>query len=381
MFGVLVVATPDGRIGFLRAFSGMLDGSWHRDGFVPPAFDVAARDAFWPAAEAALATLPPAERSERSRVLLRRLHDTYAIANARGEVRSLRELFAPGEPPGGAGDCAAPKLLAYAYRHQLRPLALAELWWGPPPRSGGRIAGRFYPACRGKCGPILGHALAGVPVDPPPVFASDPAAEARVIFEDAHLIALAKPAGLLSVPGRGHHMRDSALARLQQAHSDARVVHRLDLDTSGVLLAAKDLATYIALQRQFSERAIAKHYVALLDGDVRGDAGSVELALRVDLDDRPRQIVDPVHGKPALTSWRVLARGGGTTRVVLVPHTGRTHQLRVHAACGIGAPIVGDRLYGRGGRGGDRLHLHAERLAFVHPHTGERIELVCPTAW
>ena len=150
MFGVLVVAAPDGRIGYLRAFSGMLDGTWHVPGFVPPAFDVAARDAFWPAAEAELATLPPHERRVRSRVLLRLLHDTYAFANARGETRSLRELFAPVEPPGGAGDCAAPKLLAYAYRERLRPLALAELWWGPPPRSGGRHAGNFYPACRGK---------------------------------------------------------------------------------------------------------------------------------------------------------------------------------------------------------------------------------------
>ncbi len=463
MYGVLVVADR-GRIGFLRAFSGMLDGRWELDDFAPPAFDLAARDAFWPAGERELAELDArlaalradpahderatvvarldrelaalreqhrerrarrhalrertpaldresrgdgaqrrrfdaARRAElapldaragelarvigeleatkagRSRELLHRIQATYALANARGERRPLRELFAPAEPPGGAGDCAAPKLLAHAYRLGMTPLALAEMWWGPPPASGDRRAGRCYPACRGKCGPILAHMLGGLDAEPPPVFGAAPSADTRRLHEDAWLIVVAKPVGLLSVPGRGDALRDSVLVRLRAQHPDATVVHRLDLDTSGVLLAAKDAATHAALQRQFAQREIDKRYVAWLDGDVGGDAGSIELALRVDVDDRPRQIVDPVHGKPALTEWRVLARAGGRTKVAFTPRTGRTHQLRVHAAVGLGAPIAGDRLYGTPG---PRLLLHAESLAFTHPHTGERIAIADP---
>jgi tRNA pseudouridine32 synthase/23S rRNA pseudouridine746 synthase len=167
------------------------------------------------------------------------------------------------------------------------------------------------------------------------------------------------------------------LQRLRARHPNASLVHRLDLDTSGVLLAAKDLETHKALQRLFSIRQVDKRYVAWLDGPVAGDRGTVALALRVDLDDRPRQLVDPEHGKPAITDWQVIDRAGARTRVHLVPHTGRSHQLRVHAAhpLGLGAPIVGDRLYGRAA---ERLALHAEALAFVHPHTGRRVALERP---
>jgi tRNA pseudouridine32 synthase/23S rRNA pseudouridine746 synthase len=438
MFGVLVV---DG--GYLAAFSGMLDGRWEVPGFVPPAFDSAARDAFWPAGEAelaqieaALAALEPARaeaaaalareeaaldvlrvrhrerrearrarraagepaaaldqesrgdtaerkrfvrdgqlaararqldeerarlialRADRSRDYLHRLQDTYAFP--------LRALFAPAEPPGGAGDCAAPKLVAYALRHGLVPRALAEFWWGPPPPTGDRRHGEVYPACRGKCGPILGHLLAGI-AEPPPVL-EQPRGELRTIWQDDHLLVVTKPIGLLSVPGRS--TRDSVATRV-----GGHVVHRLDLDTSGLIVIAKDLATLAAMQRQFERREVDKRYIALLDGDVAGDAGTIELPLRGDLDDRPRQIVDPIHGKPAVTVWRVLARGEGRTRVEFVPHTGRAHQLRVHAAHprGLATPIVGDRLYGRAG---DRLMLHAEALAFAHPHFATRLEFV-----
>jgi tRNA pseudouridine32 synthase / 23S rRNA pseudouridine746 synthase len=472
MFGVLVVEDR-GRIGFLKGFSGMVRGQWQLDGFVPPAFDVDARDAFWPAGECELATIgaqiieleraiapvraecdavlaahqaelaamrarhrdnrehrrvarstaevadvhaldqqsrgDKAERREldarhagerarlderlqpllaecdllqstraaKSRDFFHRIYATYSLDNARGETRPLVELFAPHLPPGGAGDCAAPKLLAYAYRHALRPIALAEFWCGAPPATGGRSDGTCYPACRGKCGPILEHMLAGLDVEPAPRFGADAIdpSEPRVVFEDQWIAIVDKPAGLLSVPGRSG-LADSVQTRLRARYPDATgplVVHRLDLDTSGLLLVAKDQATYAALQRQFAERAVDKRYVAWLDGEVTDrEGGTIELPLRVDLDDRPRQIVDDKHGKAAITEWQVIERADGRTRVVLAPKTGRAHQLRVHAAHvrGIGVPIVGDRLYGRPDA---RLLLHAEAIAFVHPHTHERL--------
>jgi len=483
MFGVLVVAAPDGRIGYLRGFSGMLDGAWYAPGFVPPLFDAAARDAFWPAGQRRLAELElrlraltdssagraghaaaarhaaelaelrarhAAHRAERhaardairrtedrsaddraaalhaldqasrgdaaerrrllaahaaeqaagaarfdaidrertqlehqraaeSRGLMVQLHDTYVIANARGEHRPIRDLFAPGEPPGGAGDCAGPKLLGHAYRLGLTPLALTELWWGAPPATGGRRAGQFYPSCRGKCGPLLPFMLDGLPHAAPPLFGAEPVAadEPRVVFEDRWLVVVDKPCGLLSVPGRDPRLNDSAITRLRAHHPDALAVHRLDLDTSGLLVIAKDPDTHAALQRAFARREVDKRYVAWLDGPVAGDRGTIELALRVDLDDRPRQIVDPVHGKPAVTEWRVVERSAARTRVHFQPRTGRSHQLRVHAAhpLGLGAPIVGDRLYGRAAA---RLALHAEALGFAHPHTGRRLTLERP---
>jgi tRNA pseudouridine32 synthase / 23S rRNA pseudouridine746 synthase len=495
MFGVLVVRDPRGRVGYLRAFSGMVAGTWHLPGFAPPAFDLAARDAFWPAGEAELAVIDAAlrahdvlaaparaahdalaarhaaelaalraihrdrralrrsaraaldparaaalhdldqqsradtaerrrfdarvraertpgvaalaalaverdllvaRRAQRSRELLHAIHATYVLASARGERRELRALFAPAEPPGGAGDCAAPKLLAAAYRDGLEPLAFAERWWGAPPATGGRLHGAFYPACRGKCGPVLAHMLDGLAVEPAPVFGAEPIAadEPHAVYEDAWLLVVAKPAGLLSVPGR-HGLSDSVLARLRERYPGATgplLVHRLDLDTSGLLVAAKDQATHAALARAFARREIDKRYVAWLDGEVAEAGGEIALAMRVDLDDRPRQIVDPVHGREAITAWQVLARAGGRTKVALFPRTGRAHQLRVHAAHprGIGVPIVGDRLYGRpvdqrsdeadsGGHTGlGRLMLHAEAVSFLHPHTLRRLEIVRP---
>jgi tRNA pseudouridine32 synthase / 23S rRNA pseudouridine746 synthase len=206
------------------------------------------------------------------------------------------------------------------------------------------------------------------------------------VFEDAWIVVVDKPCGLLSVPGRGAQMQDCVVARLRTRYPDATgpiIVHRLDLDTSGLLLASKDGSTYAALQRLFATRAITKRYVAWVDGDVRGDGGVIALPLRPDIDDRPRHIHDPEFGKHAVTMWRVLERANGRTRVALSPHTGRTHQLRVHAAhpSGLDAPIVGDRLYGRAApENGERLLLHAESLEFVHPVTGEpmTIESLAP---
>jgi len=388
MFGVLVVVAPDGTPGYLRAFSGMMAGQWVIDGWAPPAYDAAARDAVWIPGEAELYDLGADDdaRTARSRELLPAIQNTYHFANARGEVRALRDLFAPKEPPGGAGDCAAPKLLAQAYAQGLRPLALAEFWWGAPPRTGDRRAGSFYPACQGKCPPILAHMLGGLPADPPPVFGAAAIAESepRVLYEDEYLVVVDKPCGLLSVPGRSGLLRDSVSTRLRVRYPDATgqlVVHRLDLDTSGVLLAAKRATTCAAVQRQFSLGEIRKRYVAWLDGEVVGDEGVIDFPMRVDIDDRPRQIHDPVQGTPAVTGWQVLERAGGRTKVAFTPHTGRTHQLRVHASnpLGLDAPIVGDRLYGRSApEYGERLLLHAESLAFTHPDTG--VELVVTSA-
>lgn len=407
MFGVLVVAAPDGTIGYLRGFSGMINGAWDADGWVPATFDREARDRVWIPGEqemldvtaqraALLVTMPEDAhtpdarrvaaairklddaRTARSRTLMRQIQDCYHFSNARGEVRALRALFAPAEPPAGAGDCAAPKLLAHAYRLGLTPLSLAELWWGAPASTGDRRAGVFYAACRGKCLPILTHMLDGLPVDPPPLFGSaalDPA-EPRVLYEDDQVMVVHKPSGLLTVPGRSASLQDCVVSRLRARYPEATgplVVHRLDMDTSGLVLCAKDMVTASALNRLFSLREIDKHYVAYVDGVVNGDHGHIHLPLRVDIDDRPRNIHDPVHGKPAHTEWRVLAREPGRTRVQFIPHTGRSHQLRVHAAHpeGLNAPIVGDRLYGHTAPDDDeRLLLHAERLAFIHPVTG-----------
>jgi tRNA pseudouridine32 synthase/23S rRNA pseudouridine746 synthase len=419
MFGVLVVAAPDGTVGYLRGFSGMIDAQWEIEGWAPPTFDRAARDVVWIPGEtemlayaaqrsdllasmpqdstsaearritAAMRTLDDT-RTARSRMLMAQIQECYHFANARGEVRALREIFAPAEPPAGAGDCAAPKLLAAAYRLGFTPLALAEFWWGAPSATGDKRAGVFYAACRGKCLPILTHMLEGLPADPPPLFgaAAIPAHEPAAVYEDEHLVVVSKPSGLLTVPGRSASLQDCAVSRLRARYPDATgplVVHRLDMDTSGLLLVAKELEVAKALQRLFSLREIDKHYVALLDGPVVGEHGHITLPLRPDIDDRPRNIHDPVHGKPAHTEWQVLSRemvqGQPCTRVRFTPHTGRSHQLRVHAAHpeGLDAPIVGDRLYGRTPPDDDaRLLLHAERLAFRHPVTGAPVVVEQP---
>jgi tRNA pseudouridine32 synthase / 23S rRNA pseudouridine746 synthase len=398
MFAVLVVADAGGRVGYLRGCSGMIDGRWDIPGFVGPLFDLAARESFWPSGEAELmaydrrleqlgpgpeATAVRRRQMERSNQLLEQIFEGYLIPSARGQQRPVKDLFAPARPPGGTGDCAAPKLFAHAQREGLRPVALAEFWWGTPPAAGGRRPGEYYPSCRGKCGPVLAHMLDGWDVDPPPLFGAPgavPPAQPCTVFEDQWLVVVDKPVGLLSVPGRDPRLSDSVLSRLRDRYPEASgpvLVHRLDLDTSGLLLAAKDADTHAALQRQFLDRQVDKRYVAWLEGAVTGEAGVIDLPLRVDLDDRPRQIHDPIHGKPAITEWRVIARRQHRTRVAFTPRTGRTHQLRVHAAhaVGLGAPIVGDRLYGRPDR---RLLLHAEGLAFTHPHTGARVALECP---
>lgn len=314
-----------------------------------------------------------------SRAVMRRIWDSYVFTNFEGATTTLRAMFPDGDPPSGAGDCAAPKLLVEARRLGLTPVALAEFWWGAPPPAGARVEGMYFPSCREKCATVLPFILGGLDVAPrvtwKPLAHADDALP--VVHRDPNFLVLNKPAGMLSVPARDEAVTDSLLARVRTSHPQAMTVHRLDLDTSGLLLVALDEDTYRALQLQFLDRTVQKKYVAVLDGELSDDDGTVELPLRVDLDQRPRQIVDREHGKSAITKWRVIAREPGRTRVAFFPITGRTHQLRVHAAHreGLHAPIVGDRLYGQPS---ERLLLHAEVLTFRHPVTGLEITVTAP---
>lgn len=478
MFGVLVVRTPAGEVGYLAAFSGNLAGKNVHPFFVPPIYDLLQPDGFFrqeeeqineinarirtlqasPALEDARSRLQSTieycdfvlqaakdlmkkrkeerdrlrqfplteeetallikesqhmkaahkltkkslrsileedqakvdrleqeieqlkqERKRRSAALQRKLFEQFRILNARGEVKDLCELFAPtyqGAPPAGAGECAAPKLLQYAYQHQLEPIAMAEFWWGDSPKTEIRHHGYYYPACKGKCEPILHHMLQGLRVDENPLLAdSHQETKLDILYEDDYLLVINKPAGMLSVPGKGDV--DSVYQRLSILYPEATgpiIVHRLDMATSGLLLAAKTKEAHQNLQAQFKNRTIQKRYIALLEGEVPQDEGEIRLPLCPDPLDRPRQIVSEEFGKPALTRYRVLERTSGKTLIAFYPQTGRTHQLRVHAAhpLGIHCPILGDELYGRKA---ERLYLHAEYLAFTHPITSERIEI------
>ena len=323
------------------------------------------------------------QRKKLSNSLQQRIFQHYNFMDANGATQDLLDIFSQTvflTPPAGAGECAAPKLLQYAYLNGLKPIALAEFWWGQPPPSAIRKHGRYYPACRGKCGPILGHMLGGLDVDPNPMEANPAAGkDLPVVYEDEDLLVVNKPAGFLSVPGK--LIADSVQTRMEERFPAARghlIVHRLDMSTSGLLLITKRKEVHRLLQQQFFKRSIKKRYVAVVEGVVEGEEGFIDLPLRGDFEDRPRQLVDPKHGKTARTRWQVVERlPEGRTRVHLWPVTGRTHQLRVHCAhaLGLNASIVGDELYGVLG---GRLHLHAEELQFTHPGTKELVVLMVP---
>lgn len=486
MFGVLVVSDQNGELGYLRGFSGMLDGHWLHPGFVPPVFDCASRDAFLIPGEKRLKALDDeidrlssgseykvlsdalvlgkgrAERImaacrkrqqkrkkarrqrrkafsehknsvERARILAalsrqsqhdkrqrkalnrklqrylealdkdladfrhkidrlkqerrrlsqslqRRVFEGYSLVNWLGEASSLSSCFHDAGVPGGAGDCAGPKLIQYAIKNRFKPIAMAEFWWGPMPESGIRHSGQFYPACRGKCRPILPFMLRGVATEPeplPPLVVAD--SMLNIVYQDDELVVVDKPAGLLSVPGK--EIRDSVLTRLRARFPHATgplLVHRLDLGTSGLLIAALSAESHQKLQKQFLRRSVEKRYIAILEKKLDGTEGEINLPLRVDLDDRPRQVVCWAHGKKALTRWRLIASTDENSRVEFFPLTGRTHQLRLHAAhtLGLNAPILGDELYGS--TGAARMMLHAEWLRFLHPRTNQPIEVRAP---
>ena len=316
------------------------------------------------------------QRAAHSADLQRRIFERYTFLNARGDAKNVLELFA-GSPPAGAGECAAPKLLQYAYLHQLKPICMAEFWWGMSPDSEVRVHGNFYPACKSKCEPILGHMLQGLDVDPNPITAIHPAKELNIIFEDDWIVAINKSPEYLSVPGK--NPQPNCFEDLKKRYPEADgplLVHRLDMSTSGIMLAAKTKLMHQRLQRQFVLRKVQKAYIAILEGNLKQTDGKVKLPLRVDLEDRPRQLVCYEHGSFAHTSYQVLSSENGQTRILLYPKTGRTHQLRVHAAhhLGLNCPIKGDDLYGKKA---DRLYLHAAQLGFFHPEHNTWIELSC----
>jgi tRNA pseudouridine32 synthase/23S rRNA pseudouridine746 synthase len=316
------------------------------------------------------------QRAAHSADLQRRIFERYTFLNAKGDAKNVLELFA-GSPPAGAGECAAPKLLQYAYLHQLKPICMAEFWWGMSPDSEVRVHGNFYPACKSKCEPILGHMLQGLDVDPNPITAIHPAKELNIIFEDDWIVAINKSPEYLSVPGK--NPQPNCLEDLKKRYPEADgplLVHRLDMSTSGIMLAAKTKLMHQRLQRQFVLRKVQKAYIAILEGNLKQTDGEVKLPLRVDLEDRPRQLVCYEHGSFAHTSYQVLSSENGQTRILLYPKTGRTHQLRVHAAhhLGLNCPIKGDDLYGKKA---DRLYLHAAQLGFFHPEHNTWIELSC----
>ena len=375
------------------------------------------------------------ERKERSAALQRKLFEQFRMLNAQGEVKDLYTIFeqtVQKVPPAGAGECALPKLLQYAYLHQLKPLAMAEFWWGDSPKNEIRHHGYYYPSCKGKCEPILQHMLQGLEIDENPLL--NPVheeEELEIVFEDEWLLVVNKPAGMLSVPGKAED-RDSVYHRLKKKYPEATgpmIVHRLDMATSGLLLVAKTKEVHQDLQAQFANRSIKKRYMAVLDGAIikteketkpiaekailiaketvstkktakaerTGNTGRIELPLCLNPLDRPRQMVSSEHGKEAITEYQIISESERITsesentfnesnridesersinesrkytRIIFYPLTGRTHQLRVHAAHpeGLGCPILGDELYGKKA---DRLYLHAEYIEFRHPIYGD----------
>ena len=320
------------------------------------------------------------ERKQRSAALQQKLFEQFKMLNYRGEVKTLCDIFEQTvhkTPPAGAGECAAPKLLQQAYLHGWKPVAMAEFWWGESPKTEIRHHGHYYPACKGKCEPILGHMLQGLEVDENPILKELQSGKKTldIIYEDEWLAVVNKPAGMLSVPGKEDVVSVYSMMRERYPDADGPlIVHRLDMATSGLLVVAKTKQVHQNLQAQFKNRSIGKRYIALLQGSVSQAAGTVELPLCPNPLDRPRQMVHTGYGKPAVTDFEVLERKDNRTRIAFYPCTGRTHQLRVHAAhpLGLHCPIIGDELYGRKA---ERLYLHAEMLEFTHPVTGKRISI------
>ena len=488
MFGVLVVQSPVGEIGFLTAFSGLLFGKNRYEGFVPPVYDMQSPDGYFKQEEARISAINVAikdlensneylaavealmlkresadkalaemsalfkankeerrrrrdagvlsaeeeallirqsqfekaelkrvrrqwdvviaekeaivaslkervkemgaERRSRSIALQHWLFEQFQVLDANGSRKSLLSIFdekLSALPPAGAGECAGPKLLHYAYENSYKPLAMAEFWVGESPVGEVRRDGCFYGACKSKCEPILGHMLQGLDVEESALEKGGDISGIEVIYEDDYIVVVNKPSGVLSVPGIVGGMSVQQWLRDEYLHSNNLfVAHRLDMATSGILVAAKSMDVYKALQQQFAERGVKKCYTALLEGVPSKSEGVIELPLAADYMNRPRQKVDYENGKPAVTHYKVLRtgqyNGKECTLVSFVPVTGRTHQLRVHAASnsGLGCPIVGDALYGALD---DRLMLHAALLEFVHPLSDEVVKIECEASF
>ena len=411
MFGVLVV-----KQGFLAAYSGLLEGRNDWSYFVPPVYDAQQPDGYFKTREREISLAShhsPLTSKKMSQDLQLWLFHQYQFLNARGETKDLVDVWQDYHcsprirnkyplPPGGTGDCCAPKLLQYAYQNGLKPLCMAEFWWGPSPKSEIRHHGQFYPACRGKCKPVLTWMLQGLDVDPSPDEAGFPHFNVEVVWEDESMAVLNKPSGMLSIPGRTEDYSIATWA--QERWPGSQPVHRLDMWTSGIILIAKINEAYLSLQKQFTDHTVKKKYLAIVEGVPKEEHGIIDLPLLCDPMNRPRQVVDFERGKRAITEYRVLTspdlpkgeeylpelttagtpllwRGRGRfTLLALWPHTGRTHQLRMHCAHpdGLGCPIVGDELYGTKA---DRLCLQAQAITFVHPATGRKMHFELPPAF
>lgn len=383
MFGVLVVKAEEG-LGFLAAYSGLLEGRNDWPYFVPPVFDAQQPDGHFKQTERVISA--KGGDKQMSQELQLWLFHQYRMLNAKGETKDLVDIWQDYHcsprirnryplPPGGTGDCCAPKLLQYAFSHGLRPVCMAEFWWGESPKSEIRHHGQFYPACRGKCKPILTWMLQGLDVDPNPEETGASHLTIEVIYQDTTLAVINKPSGLLSVPGRTEDYSVATIA--MERWPGSLPVHRLDMGTSGLMVIAKTKEAYVSLQEQFVKRTVKKRYIALVEGIVKEPKGRITLPLIFDPMNRPRQMVDYQRGKSAVTEYEVLDARDGRTLLALYPHTGRTHQLRMHCAHpdGLGCPIVGDELYGHKA---ERLCLHCDQIEFAHPVTGERMSFNLP---
>ena len=397
MFGILVVE-KDGALGYLAAYSGQVDILDGDDFFVPPVFNYLSPDGYFKCEEAEISRINhniimlendeannhsmaidqlKMERKSRSQALQNWLFSHFVMLNAKGERRNVLDIFSDTPikfPPSGAGECCAPKLLQYALLNGMRPVRIAEFWWGDSPKKEIRHHLHFYPACRGRCLPILSFMMQGMNVDDDPQ-QSYAHGEMSVVYEDEWIVVVDKPSGMLSVPGR--LSRTSVQSLLQERYPGILLCHRLDMDTSGLIVAAKDEVTYKHIQKQFLDRTVKKRYRAIvIPKDANsfhvGDKGTIDLPLASDYLERPCQIVDFEHGKRAITEWRVVSIDDKEVTLVLCPHTGRTHQLRVHCASplGLNAPIKGDPLYGVKS---SRLYLYAEYLEFIHPADGRKM--------
>ena len=383
MFGVLVVKAEQG-LGFLAAYSGLLEGRNDWPYFVPPVFDAQQPDGHFKQTERVISA--KGGDKQMSQELQLWLFHQYRMLNAKGETKDLVDIWQDYHcsprirkkyplPPGGTGDCCAPKLLQYAFSHGLRPVCMAEFWWGPSPKSEIRHHGQFYPACRGKCKPILTWMLQGLDVDPNPEETGASHLTIEVIYQDTTLAVINKPSRSLSVPGRTEDYSVATIA--MERWPGSLPVHRLDMGTSGLMVIAKTKEAYVSLQEQFVKRTVKKRYIALVEGIVKEPKGRITLPLIFDPMNRPRQMVDYQRGKSAVTEYEVLDARDGRTLLALYPHTGRTHQLRMHCAHpdGLGSPIVGDELYGHKA---ERLCLHCDQIEFAHPVTGERMSFNLP---
>ena len=418
MFGVLVVDTPHGR-GYLCAFSGILEGSYIHSGFVPPILDLQDPDGYFRQEElritdinnrlkamsgpcdSTLAEAMKAERRQRSAALQQWTFRHFIMLNAHGETKDLLEIFkdyraplteeqyrnhekpAVGIPPGGAGECCAPKLLQFAYQAGWKPICMAEFWTGASPKNEIRIEGNYYPSCNSKCKPILSHMLKGLDVEPNPLIARNKAAAAdmEVLYADDDIAVVNKPSGMLSAPGKDDGIPSVlSVAQLLFPHATGPIiVHRLDMDTSGIMVLALNDKAYHNLQQQFVRHDTQKKYIALLQYSdataAKPHEGTISLPMCPNPFDRPRQIVNYEHGKRAVTRYEIISIQPQAIRVAYYPETGRTHQLRVHSAHseGMGSPIIGDNLYGTPS---DRLCLHAAELRLTHPTTGKELRFV-----